>query len=186
MSRRKRNIGSSTRKNVPIKKDIYNVKENLKKLKSGTGKESYSTESTPFNDKSANEYYSTRHQDDTSMYSTTTTADRFERINDKFSSDISVLKDVITDHKEKITEKLIEKVDKTEFRYWISGAVGLIFLIGGIIYTLSYQEIITDTKDLKENQNEINRHIDKIDFKIEQIEKKVENKSNLNIQKKTN
>jgi hypothetical protein len=120
------------------------------------------------------------------MYSTTTTADRFERINDKFSSDISVLKDVITDHKEKITEKLIEKVDKTEFRYWISGAVGLIFLIGGIIYTLSYQEIITDTKDLKENQNEINRHIDKIDFKIEQIEKKVENKSNLNIQKKTN
>lgn len=179
MSRKNRNIGSSTRKNVPIKKDIYDVKENLKKLKSGTGKEGYSTESTPFNDKSVNDYYSTRHQDDNSIYSTTTTADRFERINDKFSSDISVLKDVITDHKEKITEKLNEKIDKTEFRYWISGAVGLIFLIGTIIYNLSYQGILTDTKDLKENQNEINRHLDKVDYKIEQIEKKVDNKNKL-------
>jgi hypothetical protein len=182
VSRKNRNIGSTTRKNVPVKKDIYDVKENLKKLKSGTGKESYSTESTPFNDKSANEYYSTRHQDDNSMYSTTTTADRFERINDKFSSDISVLKDVITDHKEKITEKLNEKIDKSEFKFWISSAVGLILLISSIIYTLSYQEIVTDTKDLKENQNEINRHLDKVDFKIEQIEKKVDNKNSLTIQ----
>lgn len=180
MSRKNRSKGSSSQKTVLVKKDVYDVKENLKKLRSGTGKESYSTESDIFNDKTADKYYSTRHQDDASMYSTTSTADRFEKINDKFSSDISILKDAFTSHKEKISEKLNDKVDKSEFKYWIGGAVGLVLLIGGIIYTLSYQGIVTDTKDLKENQIKINRHLDKVDFKLEQIEKEVENKNHLN------
>lgn len=177
MSRKNKNKSSSTQKNVPVNSNIYDVKENLKKLRSGTGKEGYSTEIDPFSSQTTDKYYSTRHQDDVSMYSTTSTADRFEKINDKFSSDISVLKDVISDYKEKFTEKLNEKVDKSDLKYWIGGAISLILLIGTIIYTLSYQDIVSDNKFLKENQIEINRHLDKVDFKIEQIERESESKN---------
>lgn len=180
MSKKNRNKGSSTQNTVLVKKDIYDVKENLKKLRSGTGKEGYSTESDLFSDKTADKYYSTRHQDDVSIYSTTSTADRFEKINDKFSSDISVLKDVITDHKEKVTEKLNEKLDKSELKYWIGGIAAAITIIGSLIYTLSYQDIVSDTKNIKERQNEINRHLDKVDFKLEQIENEVKINSQSN------
>lgn len=175
MSKKNKNKNSSSHKPVQQPKDVFNVKENLKKLRSGTGKEAYNTESDIFGGKTSDKYYSTRQQDDFANYSTTSTADRFEKINDKFSSDISGLKDAFTEHKEKTSERLNDKLDKSELKYWIGGIIAGIILVGGIIYTLSYQEIVTDTKDLKESKNEINRRLDKTDFRIEQLEKTVPN-----------
>ena len=185
MSKRDKNKHSSSQKLVPQKKDIYNVKENLKKLRSGTGKENYETNSDVFNKNTNDKYYSTTNQDDLSGYSTTLTTDRFEKINDKFSSDISDLKEVISEHKEKVTEKLSEKLDKNDLKYWLSGVIAGILLIGSIIYALSYQNIISDIKDLKENKNETTRKIDKIDFRLEQVEKTKENSEYLDTRKDT-
>ena len=154
---------------------MFNVKENLNKLRSGTGKEGYETDGDIYSKKNNDEYYSTRQQDDLSNYSTTSTADRFDKINDKFSSDISGLKDAFSDHKEKVSERLSEKLDRSELKYWMGGIIAGIMLLGSIIYALSYQEIISDTEDLKENKNEINRRLDKTDFRIDQLEKTVPN-----------
>ncbi len=173
MSKKNKNKNSSSHKTVQQAKDMFNVKENLKKLRSGTGKEGYETNSDIYSNKTNDKYYSTSQEDDFSSYSTTSTADRFDKINDKFSSDISGLKDAFSDHKEKISERLSEKLDKSELKYWIGGIISGIILIGSIIYALSYQEIITDTKDLKENKNEINRRIDKMEYRTDQLEKTV-------------
>lgn len=175
MSKKNKNKNSSSHKTVQQAKDVFNVKENLNKLRSGTGKEGYETESDIYSKKTNDKYYSTRQQDDFASYSTTSTADRFEKINDKFSSDISGLKDAFSEHKEKVSERLSEKLDKSELKYWVGGIIAGIILVGGIIYSLSYQEIVTDTKDLKENKNEINRRLDKTEFRIDQLEKTVPN-----------
>ncbi len=171
MSRKNKRSTSSSHDTVQSKKDLFDVKENLKKLRSGTGKEGYETISDPQSRNVNDQYYSTRHQDDISNYSTTSTADRFEKIHDKFSSDLSILKDVISSHKEVINEKLNSKVDKDELKYWVGGAVGLVILIAGLIYTLSYQDVLADTKSLKENKNETNRRLDKVELKMEYFEK---------------
>lgn len=177
MSKKNKNKNPSSHKNVQQSKDVFNVKENLKKLRSGTGKEAYETESDIYNNKTSDQYYSTRQQDDFTNYSTTVTTDRFEKLNDKFSSDITGLKDAIFEHKEKTIERLNDKLDKNEFKYWIGGLIAGIILAGGMIYTLSYQEIVSDTKDLKENKNEINRQLDKTDFRINQLEKLLPNRN---------
>jgi hypothetical protein len=167
---KKRNKNNVSSFQHPNNKDIYNVKENLKKLRSGTGKEGYETESDIFNGKSSNEYYGSNHQDDFSKYSTTTTADRFEKINDKFSSDISGIKDVIFQHKETVTEKFNLKLDKTEFRYWIGGIIGAAVILATFFYTLSYQVTVSDVKEIKVNMNEVNRRQDKFEIKQDLID----------------
>ncbi len=175
MSKKNRNKNSSSQKTVQQPKDVFNVKENLKKLRSGTGKEAYETESDVYSKKTNDKYYSTRQQDDFSSYSTTSTSDRFEKINDKFSSDISGLKDAFSEHKEKTTERFNDKLDKSELKYWVGGIIGGIVLIGSLIYSLSYQDVVSDTKDLKKNKNEVDRRLDKTDFRIEQLEKNMPN-----------
>lgn len=151
------------------------MKENLKKLRSGTGKEGYETESDIHKSKSTDRYYGTNHREDVGSYSSTSTIDRFDKINDKFTSDFSVLKDSFSDHKEKITEKLNEKVDKSELKFWIGGIISGVIVISGIVYTLSYQEIISDVKDLKENKNTVKETLINVDNRLNQIEKTVPN-----------
>jgi hypothetical protein len=77
---------------------VFNVKENLKKLRSGTGKEGYETESYIHKNNSTDRYYGTNHSEDIGGFSSTSTIDRFDKINDKFTSDFSVLKDSFSDH----------------------------------------------------------------------------------------
>lgn len=175
MGKKDKNHYSSSQKTVQQNKDVFNVKENLKKLRSGTGKEGYETESDIHKNKSTDRYYGTSHQEDISSYSSTSTIDRFDKINDKFSSDFSDLKDSFSDHKEKVLEKLGDKIDKSDLRWWISGIIGGIILIGGIIYTLSYQDIISDVKDLKENKNNVDKTLNNVDNRLNQIEKTVPN-----------
>lgn len=175
MTMKNKNNISSSQKSVPQKKDVFNVKENLKKLRSGTGKEGYETEIDIYKSKSTDRYYGTNHREDVGGYSSTSTIDRFDKINDKFTSDFSVLKDSFSEHKEKITEKLNEKLDKSELRFWIGGIIGGITLISGIVYTLSYQEIISDVKGLKENKSTIKEMLINIDNRLNQVEKTLPN-----------
>jgi hypothetical protein len=173
VEKKNKNTNSSSQKPVQQKKDMFNVKENLKKLRSGNGKEGYSTESDIKNNNSNDTYYGTSHKEDLGGYSSTSTIDRFEKINDKFNSDILVIKDSLLDHKEKVSEKLNDKVDKQELKYWIGGIIGGILLIGSIIYALSYQHIISDVDNLKDNKHAVNGSLQKIDYKLDQIEKTI-------------
>ncbi|MBL1181630.1 MAG: hypothetical protein HND27_11040 [Bacteroidetes bacterium] len=175
MSKKNKNNNSSSQKPVQQNKDVFNVKENLKKLRSGTGKEGYETESDIHKSKTTDRYYGTSHREDVGGYSSTSTIDRFDKINDKFNSDFSVLKDSFSDHKEKVIEKLNDKVDKSDLKWWITGIIGGIVLIGSIIYTLSYQDIIGDVKDLKENKNNVDKTLINVDNRLNQIEKTVPN-----------
>jgi hypothetical protein len=175
--KKNKNNNSSSQKTGQQNKDVFNVKENLKKLRSGTGKEGYETESDIHKSQTTDRYYGTSHREDEGgySYSSTSTIDRFDKINDKFNSDISVLKDSFSDHKEKVIENLNNKVDKTDLKWWITGIIGGIILIGSIIYTLSYQDIISDVKDLKENKNNIDKTLINVDNRLNQIEKTLPN-----------
>lgn len=157
--------------------DVFNVKENLKKLRSGAGKEGYETESDIHISKTIDKYYGTSHREDIGGYSSTSTIDRFDKINDKLNSDYSVLKDSFSDHKEKVIEKLNDKVDKSALKWWISGIIGGIVSIGGLIYNLSYQDIIGDVKDLKENKNNVDKTLINVDNRLIQLEKTMPNKT---------
>jgi hypothetical protein len=162
------------------KKDNFDVKENLRKLRSGTGKGNNLTESDLFKGKTYNKNNSYIYQDESLINSMTSSADKFETIKDKFGSEISNLKDTIYNQKLNTNEKIYEKVDKSEFRWWIGGAVGSIIFIGSIIYTFSYQEILTDTKNLKEKQYEFNRNFDKVNTRLDLLENGIENHNHLN------
>lgn len=152
-------------------RDMYNVKENLRKLRSGNSSERYETSIDLASNKIVDPYYSNNQQDDFSNYSTSSSANRFDRISDKLSSDFSGLKDAFSDHKDLMLSRLNEKVDKSEFKYWIGGIIAGIIAVATLIYTLSYSGIISDTKDLIENKNDVIRKLDKIEFKVEQLEK---------------
>jgi hypothetical protein len=176
VSKKNKNNSSSSQKPVQLSKDMFNVKENLKKLRSGTGKEGYETESDIHKSKSTDRYYGTSHREDVGEYSSTSTFDRFDKINDKLNSDISVLKDSFSDHKEKIIEKLNDKVNKTELKWWITSIVAGIIFIGSLIYTLSYQDIISNVKDLRENKNNVEKTLINFENRLNQIEKTVPDK----------
>jgi hypothetical protein len=175
VSRKNKNSNySSSQKTVQHQKDVYNVKENLNKLRSGTGKEGYATESAIQKSKTTDRYYGTSHRDeDVGGYSSTSTIDRFDNINDKFNLDFSILKESLSDHKEKVIVKLSEKVDKSEMKWWINGIIGGIIFIGSLIYTLSYQNIIGDVKYLKENKNNVDKTLINVENRINIIEKTV-------------
>lgn len=169
---RKNNKKNSSHKPVSAVKDTFNVKENLQKLRSGNGKESYETEINFQGDKhNRNNYYGTNQREDFDGYSSMSTVDRFEKINDKFNSDITSLKENIFDYKEVISEKLHDKLDKIDLKWWISGIIGGLIFVGGIIYTFSYQEIIQDIKKLNENSIIINEKLIIIDNKINELGK---------------
>lgn len=175
MKKKNKNSNSSSQKPVSQKKDVFNVKENLNKLRSGTGKEGYETESDIQQSKSTNRYYGSSHREDFGGYSSISTIDRFDKISDKFTSDFSVLKDSFSDHKEKITEKLNNKVEKSELRFWIVGIIGGIIVFSGLVYTLSYQEIINDVKDLQEDKSTVKETLINLDNRLNQVEESVPN-----------
>lgn len=169
---RKNNKKNSSHKPVSTVKDTFNVKENLQKLRSGNGKESYETEINFQGSKhNSNNYYGTNQREDFDGYSSMSTIDRFEKINDKVNTDISNLKENIFDHKELISEKLHNKLERNDLKWWISGIIGGLIFVGGIIYTFSYQEVIQDVKKLNENSIIVNEKIIIIDNKINQSEK---------------
>jgi hypothetical protein len=160
----------STSPNRVQQRDMYDVKENLNKLKSGSGNERYETNIDVSNNKTTDPYYSNNQPDDFSNYSTNSTAHRLDKINDKLTSDFSGLKDAFIDHKDLVIDRLNTKVDKDEFKYWIGGIITAIIILAGLIYTLSYSGVISDIKDLNRSNNSIERRVDKIEYKLEHIE----------------
>lgn len=171
MSKKNKSKNPSSQKSVQQGKDMFNVKENLRRLRSGTGKEGYETESAIYKSRGTDRYYGTSHKEDVGSYSSTSTIDRFEKISDKFDSEFSVLRDRFSDHKEKVIEELNEKVEKSDLKWWIGGIFGGIVILGSLIYTLSYQYIIGDVKELKEDRNSIEKTLINVDNRLDRIEK---------------
>ena len=76
MSKRNKNRFSSSQNPVQRPRDMFNVKENLKKLRSGTGKEDYVTVNVINNRSVSDKYYSTQQVDENISNSKTATTDR--------------------------------------------------------------------------------------------------------------
>lgn len=183
MSRRNKKNRSPNKVTHPTRRDIYNVKENLNKLKSGTGREAYSTESDPLHIHQDASRPNTNQSHYTSSSLTASTVDKLDHLNDRLSSDISTLKDSFSDYKDTLNDKLDLKVNKVDFYRIIGIIVSSVMVLASIIYTLSYQGLIETTKELQNQQNQLNRRLDKFEIIYEQriqgLESKITNSVNI-------
>ncbi len=196
-NKKNRNL-NSPQSNTP-KKDIFDVKENLKKLRSGT--DNYSTKSETFQNENSNILNLSSEASSNQMTGNSSYAsDKVDVLRDRIAMDISLIRQNLDDHKDKTNqrfdggiselrkeisaqsdkydEKISTLLSKEWFKYIIGGIVTVTLLIGGIIYSLSYQNIVTDVNDLKTKQSEIEKKVEKIS------EKKTIEKDNLKINNK--
>ena len=173
MRKKNKTNNSSSHKTVSKNKDDFNVKENLRKLRSGPGKEGEKTSSDIYKTEYSDRYYGTSQREELGSYFTTSTTDRFEQIKDKFNSDVSSLNKNFSEHQKNVFNELNKKIDKTEFGWLVGGAATVLVVIGTLVYTLSYQDLIVDVKDLKENRNEINLKLNDFENKLQQKEKDI-------------
>ncbi len=171
--------------NNPIK-DIFDVKENLKKLRSGT--DNYSTKSEAFqNEKLNNQNLSSEASSNQMTGNSSYYSDKVDVLRDRIDTDISIIRQNLDNHKEKTNQrfddglselrkeitaqseryetKISTLLSKEWFKYIIGALVGVTILIAGIIYSLSYQNVILDINDLKRDQNRIEKVIEKISEK---------------------
>jgi len=176
---------SSPKVNNPIK-DIFDVKENLKKLRSGS--DNYSTKSEAFqNEKLNNQNLSSEASSNQMTGNSSYSSDKVDVLRDRIATDISLIRQNLDDHKDKTNqrfdgglselrkeitaqsdkydEKISTLLSKEWFKYIISALVGVTILIAGIIYSLSYQNVIIDVNDLKRDQIRIEKVIEKISEK---------------------
>jgi hypothetical protein len=154
-------MGGNKNKNIPSDKGTkeFNVKENLKKLSLGSGKDYQQTPDVTIK-KESNRIVSTSPSENYNIPAIT--YEKFENINNRMNDGFLSMNKDFTNYKDKIEEKISAKIDSSDFYKWISGIIGAVILIGGIIYTLSYQEIIGDIKEIKKAQPELKNKIDSL------------------------
>lgn len=173
----------SQQKNVP-QKDIFDVRENLKKLRSDS--DNYSTKSEPFsNDNSNKQHLSSEATSNQMTGSQSYTSDRVDVLRDRIAIDISNITQKLDDHKEKTNErfsgelsqlrieisnqsdKFDTKIDSLVTNKWFVGVIGVTILIATIIYTLSYSNVLSDIEKIKLKQEETERKVENIVTKSE-------------------
>lgn len=177
-----------SQKNVP-NKDIFDVRENLKKLRSGS--DTYSTEAPSYDDSDNKKHLSSEATTNQITGSQSYTSDKVDVLRDRLAVDLSNITQKLDDHKEKTnerfsgeisslrieisaqSEKLENKFSSFVTKEWFGGVIAATILIVGIIYTLSYSNVLSDIEKLKTKQDETEEKIDKVSIKIEYGEKKV-------------
>lgn len=150
-------MGKNSKKIKPISlnnaDNEFDVRRNLQKLKSGRNNSNYVTEE--YTDKSSRttEYITNKSQG--SSYETTDLLGlndnmhlRYDKLKDDFNVEIKEIKKDYSTFSKEVTEKYLTK---TEFWFIISGLLGILTVIGILFYTLSYQDIKDDVRNIKEN-----------------------------------
>lgn len=131
----------------------YDVRENLKKLRSGNGTEPYHTNSQ-FDDKEQDNYYSSTGNQAIDFI--TKSHDRFDKMKDSVNSEISGIKDNIFSFKESTNNQLSSKLDISKFNWWLFGLIsGFVTVIGTLwtlFFNLSYDDVTKSVKELNETK----------------------------------
>lgn len=171
----------SSQKNVQ-QKDIFDVKENLKKLRSGT--DTYSTKEPSF-ESLGKQHLSSEASTNLITGSQSYTSDKVDVLRDRIAMDLSIITQKLDDHKDKTNErfsgeisqlqkeiagqadKFDTKISSFVTKEWFGGAIAVILVIAGIIYTLSYSNVLSDVEKLKTNQEETDRKVEKISIERE-------------------
>lgn len=186
MSNNRKNKGKNQPlKNVPAK-DIFDVRENLKKLRSGS--DNYSTKSEPFQSDGKPHLSSEATTNPITGYQSYST-DKVDVLRDRIAMDLSIITQKLDDHKEKTNErfsgeisKLRDEINEQGNKFenknssfvtnrWFAGVVSVTIIIAGIIYSLSYSKVLSDVKDLKDNQEETDKNIIRKSNQLDNINK---------------
>jgi len=83
------------------------------------------------------------------------------------NNDFDALNEALNQHKDRVGDGLNKKLDKMDFYWILGGIVGAFILFVAVVYSLSYSEIITDVKDLKNRNIATDKRLDKIDFSLD-------------------
>lgn len=189
-----------SQKFVP-QKDIFDVRENLKKLRSGS--DNYSTEEPTFEENNKKQHLSSEATTNQITGSQSYSSDKIDVLRDRLAIDLSNITQKLDDHKDKTNErfsgeisnlkneisiqsdKFDTKISAFVTKEWFAGVIAATILIAGIIYTLSYSNVLSDIQNLKTKQEETEKKVEKISTKIEyEVEKvKIDTISNKLVKK---
>lgn len=160
-------------------KSKYDVKDNLKKLSQTRKKanNNYETQSISYNDDKQFGNLNSSNIDSDYL-----TLDKIDNLNDKIESKIFDLSEKINITKDLTFDKIDSKFEslRNEFNSSLDkkvnnplfyGAVATVCLIAGIIYTLSYQKIVSDVEEIKSSNINIEEKIDSLNDEIILIKK---------------
>lgn len=184
MGNNKKKQNPTTHQKPSSNKDTFDVKENLKKLRSGS--DNYSTDFNAYSNESIAQNLSSE-TESVSITGSPMYSDKVDLLRDRVASDLSMIRQNLDDHKDKInerfngdiaqlrseintqSEKFDNKISGLVSEKWLAAIIGVVILIAGIIYTLSYSGIISDVKEIKINQIETEIRLDKVSDKIESL-----------------
>lgn len=178
-------MGNNNKTNIPVPPtdDLFDVKKNLKKLR--TGKSSYNSTQTETDNIPVSYQQPTNSSKPQTGFSdsyganfTESVYNRYDKLKDELNTEVGSLKDVISSQGTDIRKELNDKFQnlsesKVSFStFWsILGAlVGFVIILAGVIYTLSYSDLV---KNVKDNTDVIKEHKATFD-KINLIDSKVE------------
>lgn len=165
---------TNTPKSVAQKNDELDVKQNLKKLRSGNGNSGFTNEQY-VSKKNDGRFYNSSEHDAPINHTLTSTNhtekvdasildlhknlnEHKEKINDKIGSLSSDVNKNISENIDKIESKLEGKLDKSLFFM----AISVLVVIALIIYNLSYSELLKDVGSIKENKNNVSSTKDNV------------------------
>lgn len=190
-------------KNVP-QKDIFDVRENLKKLRSGS--DNYSTKEPSFDENENRRHLSSEASTNQITGSQSYASDKVDVLRDRLAIDLSIITQKLDDHKEKTNErfsgeisnlrneitsqsdKFENKISSFVTKEWFGGVIAVTLLIAGIIYTLSYSNVLSDIEKLKIKQEETEKKVEKVSTKLDYSDENdsVDSLSKKNIEKESN
>ena len=130
----------------------FDVRRNLQKLKAGGGSSSYRTgEESNIKNESTNFITNTKENGPLVTNDLLNLSEnihsKYDTLKDTFNSEITGIKRDHSSFSQAIAEKYLRK---EEFRWIIGGLVVILGTIGTLFYTLSYQNVTNDVRDLKD------------------------------------
>ncbi|WP_028873212.1 hypothetical protein [Psychroserpens burtonensis] len=170
--------GNKKKKVISLKKDEYDLKSSLNKLKQRENLPSSETSTNFEIKKSESNSLSQSHLNENVNSETATI---YFKLNENFNSrydtlndNIKTVSDKISDSSQTLRQELEGKIDSkldTKFYLW---TIFALVAITTLIYTLSYSNLVSETKQNTNSVKSFQKDIDNKNDEIESIEKDIE------------